>query len=166
MADVQTLDFCDEGGERGKRGKRGHRGPAGPAGTSAGLLKFSGSAQSSGQGVLLTFLGDSGVPSTPATGETNYPLAVARSLVNIAVNLSETVPPDTTLAIDLIKNGDQGTPVPGFSLLYVAGESGIKTALAGPVAFAIGDTFELRVAISPPDSFELNPFVSATIGLE
>jgi len=170
MADVQTLDFCDGDGKRGKRGKRGPRGPAGPAGPSAGgLLMFSGTVLSLGEGPsLVTFLGAAGPGNTPTTGETSYPLAIARNFVNIETNLvaNGPVPPDTTLTFDLIKNGDLVTPVPGFSITYVAGETGIKSAVAGPVAFAIGDTFDLRVTISPTDSFEINPFVSATIGLE
>lgn len=168
MADAQILLPCDdddgERGKRGKRGKRGHRGPAGPAGAagaSAGLLKFSGSATSTSTGI--TFLADSGIPLAPSTTALGYPIATAMSLENLSTNLSAggPVPPGATLVFELLQNG---VPVPGFSITYVAGENGIKSVAVGPVAFAIGDTFDLRVTVTP-DLFELNPFVSATIGL-
>lgn len=150
-------------GRKGARGPRGHQGPVGPtgpAGASAGLLKFSGAVLSTDSGI--TFLADSGIPLAPSTTALAYPLATAQSLKNITANLSSTVPPEATVIFDLLQNG---VPVAGFTVTYIAGESGIKSALAGPVAFAIGDTFDLRVTISPVNLFEGDPLVSATIGL-
>ena len=180
MADIKfdLLDSaCCEGeegegerGKRGKRGKRGHRGeqgPAGPAG-SGGLLKFSGTAAAATEGILpvVSYLEDFGIGLGLGAGiittEPSYPVAIARELQNLATNLlTFVVPPGGSILIELLKNG---VAVPGFAISYGAGETGIKTLTAGPVAYAIGDTFDLRVTTAA--LFAIGVDVSATVGID
>ena len=184
MADIEILSpDCDDGdddckrGKRGKRGHRGHRGhrgpegPPGPAGTaSGGLLKFSGTVAPAVEGgLVVSFLEDygAGVASfqgvTPVSLAPSYPIAVARNLRNMATNLllGFVVPDGGQIVIELLQNG---VSVPGFVITYTGGETGIKSVLAGPAAFAIGDTFDLRVSVTGGvvDTVDL----SATVGVE
>jgi hypothetical protein len=183
MADITILnpdrdDDCDDDddkrGKRGKRGHRGHRGPTGPTGpagpgsaTGSGLLKFSGTADANSESTIVSYLADSGVGvgTVPfITVAPAYPVAIARSLVNFATNVLGTViiPPSGSIVIELLKNG---VPVPGFSISYgpLGPTSGIKTVAAGPVAFAIGDTFDVRVTTT---DIAAGIDVSATVGVE
>jgi len=171
-------DDCDGDGGRGKRGKRGHRGHTGPAGEtgpagpvgpagSGGLLKFSGFAAGALSGLVpvASFLADSGagigVGSILLLAQ-GYPEAIARSLRNLAVNIfGFTVPPLGSIVVELLQNG---VPVPGFSVTYNTGDSGIKTVVAGPAPYAIGDTFDLRVTTTGILAAGVN--VSATVGVE
>ncbi len=168
MADITILnpDCDDDDGKRGRRGKRGHRGKRGP--TSGGLLKFSGVAAPAGEGgsPLASFLEDSSVgvsigaiiAPSPA-----YPVAVAHDFRNMATNLffGLVVPTGGLIVIELLRNG---AAVPGFIITYGSGESGVKSVLAGPAAFAIRDTFDIRVTTSGTIAAPVD--ISATIGVE
>ena len=91
----------------------------------------------------------------------NYPVAVAHNLRNMSVNLLGVVPLiGGALVFDLLQNG---IPVPGFTIVYGPLESGIKSVLAGPTAYAIGDTFDIRI-ITGANPTSIN--VSATVGIE
>jgi hypothetical protein len=177
MADITILspdcddddDGDDERGKRGKRGKRGHTGPPGPAGSaSGGLLKFSGVIAPAGEGPVASYLEDWGVgvgiggiiDTAPS-----YPVAVAHSLVNMATNLlgGVVVPGGGTITFDLVKNLAT-VPVVIATIVYGAGDSGIKSVLFGPTPFAIGDTFDLRVTTT--GTVEVAIDASATVGVE
>jgi hypothetical protein len=179
MADITPrgvdCNECGERGERGERGKRGHdgptgaTGPTGPAGSgvaSGALLKFSGVvAPSDGATPVVSYLADFGVGlglGSVISLPVSYPVAVAHDLVNMATNLVDGIalPPGTTLVFDLLQNN---VPVPGFSITYVFGELGVKAITAGPVAFAIGDTFDLQVTAT--GVFEAPIDVSVTVGV-
>lgn len=89
-------------------------------------------------------------------------MAVAHSLVNLATNLDLTVPALSSIVVELLQNG---VPVPGFTITYLPGESGIKSVVAGPQPYAIGDAFDLRVTASNVTSG--GPVsISATVGVE
>jgi hypothetical protein len=114
------------------------------------------------EGIVVSYLADTGVGvglvpviATPP----DYPVAIARSLVNFATNVLETVSIDGVLTITLLKNG---VAVPGFVTTYTGGQTGIKTALAGPVAYAIGDTFDVEVS---SNTIAIPLDVSATVGV-
>lgn len=174
MADISLLSAgccsscgCDDGGcgcKRGKRGKRGHAGPPG-----FGLLKFAGfAAVAQNNGLVRSFLADVGVglgSSTTLNTPPSYPVAIARSLRNLAVNvLGLIVPLGGSILVELFSNG---VPVPVFSLVYGSGETGVKTVLAGPVPYAIGATFDLRVTTAGLGSLEVTGVdLSATVGVE
>lgn len=183
MADIKIIsqgcnDDCDDdddrddddGGKRGKRGKRGHRGeqgepgPIGPSGLGlGGLLKFSGVVDASVEGTIVSYLADTGVgvgDVSVITVAPDYPVAIVRNLVNLATNVLEAISINGTLTIELLKNG---VAVPGFVITYTGGQSGIKTVTAGPVAFAIGDTFDLRLTAS---FLAVGVDVTATVGVQ
>jgi len=164
MADIskRTLD-CDDD-ERGKRGKRGRQGPPGPA--SGGLLKFSGPAAVEPESQVVSFLADSGAEGASAQDDPlGYPVAVAHNLRNMAVNIGAFVVPLIvgSIIIELIKNGGP-LAVPGFTITYGPGGTGIMSVLAGPELFAIEDTFDLRVTTFNVGSVEVE--MSATVGVE
>ena len=186
MADISILlpdcdgdGDCDgNDGKRGKRGHRGHRGrrgpegpegPAGPAATaSGGLLKFSGEVEASvdPDDTIISFLEDWGSGASAGlfiSLAPSYPVAVAHNLRNMATNLLQgfIVPLGGSIVVELLQNG---VPVPGFVITYADGESGVKTVVAGPVAFAIGDTFDLRVTTVGLAAVSVD--MSATIGVE
>jgi hypothetical protein len=177
MSDInKRLNGCDddcEDGKRGKRGKRGHRGPEGPPGppatASGGLLKFSGNVAGALDVVSAdSFLADTGIGfgGSIITVAPSYPVAVEHNLRNMATNLLAgfVVPDGGLIVIDLLKNG---VAVPGFQITYGPGEGGLdgrKSVLAGPVTFAIGDTFDVRVTTSGSVAVTLE--MSATIGVE
>lgn len=171
MADMTRLGpGCDDDcGERGERGRRGRRGPTGPAGPAAGgLLKFSAVATPSGEGGLPTtsYLADTGFgfSAGPFFVAPNYPVAVAHSLVNMATNLLQgfVIPTGGSMVFELLRNG---VPVPGFTITYGPGESGVKSVLAGPQAYAVGDTFDIQVTTSGA-AISAGVDVSATVGVE
>jgi hypothetical protein len=167
----KRLPDCDDEGKRGKRGKRGprgHDGATGPAGPSTGLLKFSGSVAVFGQlpGPGVSYLADPGVGLGGASVllfPPSYPVSVAGSLRNLAVNIfGFVVPQNGTILVELLQNG---VPVPGFAITYVQNETGIKTLAAGPTPYAVGSTFDLRVIVNVEASFAPTLDMSATIGL-
>lgn len=177
-------DDCESGG-RGKRGKRGHRGhdghdghdgsagptgptgPSAPTGASGGLLKFSGSPAFTVGAIIESFLADPGVGLgiLPLIAAPGYPVAIARSLRNMAVNFTSTglqPSPLATVTVELLR---LGVPVPGFVITYAPGTGGIQSVVAGPEPFAIEDTFDVRVTTSGfAGGSVIN--VSATIGVE
>jgi len=164
MADIRIKSpDCndDDDCKRGKRGKRGRQGPPGPS--SGGLLKFSGLLRF-GQGEIISFLADANANNSFFV---NYPVAVTHSLRNLATNLLYTIlPNEGTIVIDLLKNG---IPVPGFSITYGPGETGIKQVLAGPEIFVEGPptTFDLRITATDIFNEDADPInLSATIGVE
>ena len=182
-----------ERGERGKRGPRGHdghdgtMGPTGPAGTgtgstgstgpsgptgptgptsppsgSGGLLKFSGSAAFTVGAIIQSFLADVG------TGivlfQPSYPVAIARSLRNMSVRLeiNSIVPsPNSSVTVELLRGF-----VPVFSITFVAGDPAIKSVVAGPEPYAIGETFDVRITTSGFVTGTSNINVSATVGID
>lgn len=167
-------------GERGERGKRGHRGergepgfsgatgPTGPAGSavaSGGLLKFAGVVAPAAELLpVASFLEDFGTglgAGSIISLAPDYPVAIPRTFVNMATNLllGFTVPIGGSIIFELLRNG---APVPGFTITYGAGQTGIQAIAAGPVTFAIGDTFDVRVTVSGTITLPVN--VSATIG--
>ena len=163
-------DDCDDDGERGKRGKRGHRGHDGRDGaTGPGLLKFSGSVPAFGQlpGPGVSYLADHGVGLGAASillFPPSYPVSVAGSLRNLAVNIfGFVVPQNGTILVELLQNG---IPVPGFAITYVSLETGIKTLVAGPTPYPVGSTFDLRVTVNVEATFNPTLSMSATVGLE
>jgi len=112
-------------------------------------------------GILISYLADTGVgvgapviATAPA-----YPVAIARSLVNLSTNLLEAVTLGGVVTFALLQNG---VAVPGFTTSYATGESGIKTAVAGPVAYLPGDTFDLQVTA---DTLAVALDASATVGV-
>jgi hypothetical protein len=169
MADIEILNSdCDEDDDdkRGKRGKRGHRGHRGHRGLdSGGLLKFSGVVAPAVEGALVTYLTDFGVglgSGSMITTAPSYPVAVPHNLRNLSTNLlGAVVPVGGSILVELLKNG---IPVPGFTITYGPGENGVKSVVAGPVAFAIGDRFDIRVTASALVLIAEN--LSATVGVE
>lgn len=160
-------------GERGKRGKRGHRGHdgnPGPPGGGGGLLKFSGQALTAPGGLTaISYLSDNGfsiVPG-PVVVAPNYPVARTLNLRNLATNVLIPVIPPTTfvfIIIELLKNG---APVPGFTITYGPGETGVKTVAAGPTPFVAGvDRFDLKISTNSLAELERGVTVSATVGVE
>jgi len=161
---------CVQGkrGKRGHQGERGHTGPPGPVGL--GLLKFSGFALAvpvEGPDPAISFLADAGVGlgGPPIVFAPSYPDAVPRNLRNLAVNvLGYIVPSGGSILVELLKNG---AAVPGFSVTYGPGTTGVLTATTAPVLFAIGDTFDLRVTATGLGVSEVPGVdMSATIGVE
>lgn len=169
MSDADD-DDCKRGkrGHRGHRGRRGHDGDPGPT-VSGGLLKFSGTARIDPNGSsAFSFLADVGVDATivPLAVAPSYAVAAGRSLRNLAVNIMQfVVPPGGSIIVELIdKNGNL---VPGFTVTYTdASVMPIQTAVAGPAPFAIGDTFNLRIATSGLGTQEQLLRVAATVGVE
>jgi hypothetical protein len=172
MADITKLGpGCENDGERGERGRRGHRGATGPTGpaaaTASSALKFSGVVAPSDSVVpVVSFLADFGAGlglGNVLTTPPSYPAPVPLTLVNFATNILDGIalPADTLLVFDLLKNL---LPVPGFSITYGPGETGVKTVLAGPIDFAIGDVFDVRA--SATGVFEVGLGASATVGVE
>lgn len=182
MSDINKRLECDddcEDGKRGKRGKRGHRGHEGPEGppgppgppatASGGLLKFSGNVAGALDVVSAdSFLADEGVGFSAGiiVVAPSYPVAVQHNFRNMATNLLRgfVVPDGGLIVIDLLQNG---VAVPGFQITYGPGEGGLdgrKSVIAGPVTFAIGDTFDVRVTTSGSVAVTLE--MSATIGVE
>jgi hypothetical protein len=159
-----------ERGERGKRGKRGHEGPPGPPGrASGGLLKFSGEVLVGPGQTLVSYLADTGIDVVnPTNSPTSYPVAVARNLRNMATNLRfYTVQQEQSVLVELVKNLST-SPVVVASILYLAGETGVKTTLFGPELFAgapTPDTFDLRVTTTNLNN-EGAVNLSATVGVE
>jgi hypothetical protein len=178
-----------ERGERGKRGKRGHdghdgaagpTGPTGPTGstgltgptgpqaaTFGALLKFSGRAagvdsESGTDGI--SFLPDSGFgfSVSPIFTPEDYPVAVAHNVRNMAVNLvGFVVPQGGQVIVDLLLDG---AVVPGFTIPFIFGDPSLKTILAGPALFAIGQVFNVRVTTKGTVTETVN--TSVTIGVE
>ena len=127
------------------------------------MLKFSGlAAPISEVGPIVTYLADLGF-DTSIIGFTpiNYPSAIERSLENLATNLMFVVLPSATVTIQLLLNG---VPVPGFVTTYAGGETGVKVAVAGPLAIAAGDRLDLRITTT--GAVPAAAYVSATIGVE
>lgn len=169
MADEQLgRKFRGERGERGHRGERGERGKRGHTGAAGvgvgGLLKFSGTATPSFETTAVSYLADVGVGAGIGLISTapSYPVAIAHSLVNFATNMLAdfTVPASASVVFALLQNG---AAVPGFAITYGPDEFGIKTLVAGPVAYAIGDTFDVRVTVNGLISDPID--VSATVGI-
>lgn len=166
-----------EEGERGHRGHRGHDGETGPTGATGatgfaagGLLKFSGVvAPALELAPVVSYLEDWGIGvgvGAIISTAPRYPVAVAHNLRNMATNLlpgfvTPIIPLGGAILIELLRNG---VPVPGFSITYGPGESGVKSVLAGPAAFAIGDTFDMRATVSGTVAVDVD--VSATVGVE
>ncbi len=129
------------------------------------MLKFSGGVTVDSGGVSVdSFLADGGFGASPVVIPLSYPVAVAHSLRNMATNvfISAIAPPTGTILIRLLRNG---APVPGFSTAYGVGEGGVKSVLAGPEAYAIGDTFDLEVTTSG-FTVGVGIDVTATVGVE
>lgn len=175
----QETKIVSEG--RRARGPEGPTGPTGPAGSatstgatgptgsagSGGLLKFSGICGTDSESAVTSYLADAGFddsdPDLTTSKAPSYPVAVAHSLVNLATNisLSPVIPGGGSVTIKLLKNG---SPVAGFSITYGPGQSGVMSAVAGPAAYAIGDTFDVEV-ISTDITAPLVD-VSATVGID
>ena len=130
--------------------------------TSHGLLKFAGVAAAGGNPLVQSFLADWGTGQGAGAVLTISPAyAVALPMItrNITANLPGgfVVPPMSQISINFRKNG-----FPAFSITYGPGESGIKTTIAGPLPFAIGDTFDVQVLSSVAQPVD----VSVTVGVE
>jgi len=137
----------------GASGPTGPEGPPGPASTSFGLLKFSGLVNN-GTNFLEDFVG--AVQNQPAL----YPVAVPVNFVNLATRLLSPVPANAILSIDVMQGA---VAVPGYSITYTPGQSGLKHLVAGPVPYAPGQTFDVRVVLAGFGS--QTTFVSVTIGV-
>ena len=162
-------------GPAGRRGVTGATGPIGPMGlpgttgatgpaapTFNGVLKFSGVAEPGGQPAEESFLADWGTGrgiDAILNLSPDYPVAVPLNLRNMAVNLlgGFVVPLLSQLTITLRKNGS-----PQFSITYGPFESGVKTVIAGPVTYMIGDRFDIQLLSSLPEPVSL----SVTIGVD
>jgi hypothetical protein len=133
---------------------------------SGGLLKFSGQVLVTPGLVAVSYLADTGsvaIGAGPVAMAPSYPVAVPRSLQNLAVNISTlVVPPGGSFLFELLQNG---SPVPGFAITYAPGETGIKTIVAGPEPFVVGDRFDLRATVFVTGVVELTN-ASATVGVE
>lgn len=125
------------------------------------MLKFSGDVLNTTEFPTNTsFLADRGIQNSAGNVlglPPNYHFAVPRSVQNMTAQVGF-LNPGASVTIDLLKNG---SPVPGFSLTFVSG--GSMTAVAGPVPFAIGDLFDIRVTASGTDQII---GVSVTLGVE
>ena len=97
------------------------------------------------------------------TNAPEYPVAVAVNLINLATHIKSpfVVPQGAIVSFDVMKNG---VAVPGYSITYVPGEGSVKTLLAGPVPYAIGERLDIRVVITGISSGQ-GVNVSATVGV-
>lgn len=163
MADISIrVPNCDNG-ERGKRGKRGKRGHADSS--SGGLLKFSGRIGFDPDLAFVSFLPDSGTDDDGPLSilPLSYPIAVARSLRNMAARLEYVVQSNQSVLVELVQN-QLTVPVVIASILYGPGESQIKSVVFGPTLLAIGDTVDLRVTATNVNQGPV--ILSATVGVE
>jgi hypothetical protein len=112
------------------------------------------------------------IPGSLLTENANYPVASPRVFVSFATRMLLgmgvfVVPPGGQVEFQLFHNG---VPVPGFIIVYTSGEAGItKTLTPNPEAFAVGDTFAVRVLTSgfafSDDPLAVHSFTAvATIG--
>jgi hypothetical protein len=169
-------------GAVGSTGPEGPTGPQAPSGGGSGLLKFSGpitliKGQTTSENYLADFsyAGNSIITTTfnPFSQPVRYPFALDRNLQNIAANLLDTagnpytVPPDFSFVVEVLVDG---VVQPAFSITYNPGDSGIKSAIAGPVLVAgapAPQTLDVRVTATFPFTllFTVPINISVTIGL-
>lgn len=113
------------------------------------LLKFTGRS-GTGEFGSTAYLADPGVgPSVAALGVApNYPVGETFSATTLSVNLLTPTPPGVTLVVEVLKNGAP-LPVPLFVAYGGANPlSGFRRAVLGaPLAYAIGDTFDIRAVV-------------------
>jgi hypothetical protein len=136
---------------------------------SGGLLKFSGQALTAPGGLTaISYLADTGfsiVPG-PVVVAPSYPVARALNLRNLATNVLIPVIPPTIFVFITIELLQNGTPVPGFTITYGPGETGVKTVAVGPAPFVAGDRFDLKISTNSLAELERGATVSATVGVE
>jgi hypothetical protein len=134
--------------------------------TSDGLLKFSGlAATAEGGGSQVSYLVDTGpdtITGFPTFTSPDYPLAQRRTMQGLSVNLiGVTLSPGQTILVELLKNG---TAVPGFSVSFGSGDTGVKSNPDAPrTTFPVGSTFSLRVTTAGFSGSGVP--LSATIGV-
>ena len=111
-----------------------------------------------------THLADTGTALVAGTNPfPEYPVPAIRTLQNLATNIGEfVVPLGGTIFFQVFVNGSF---VPGYSILYMATETGVKSIPFGPVAVPVNGTFALRVTASP-EMTSVPIEVSATIETE
>jgi hypothetical protein len=112
---------------------------------------------------VVSYLADTGIGIVgPSATPVAYPVAIARSLRSLAVNMfGFVVNPGGSIVFEVLQNG---VPVPALSVAYGPGPAGILTVTSLPIPYAIGDTFDLRVTAT--DITGGSPNASATIGVE
>ena len=142
----------------------GPQGPPGPPGSNAtpgsggGLLKFSGSILTTGTGLLVSYLADTGVGTAPPLLlPVEYQMAVDRTLVNLALNVIGIVGVlPSPLTFDLLVDG---TPV-----------LSVEVTSAGPTDIALGSIDVLAgqlvsLRATSPALTEASLSATATVGI-
>jgi len=109
-----------------------------------------------------TFLADTGTAVLLSNSFPDYPVPSPRDLRNLATNIGNfVVPPNSAIVFEVVANG---VLVPGYSISYMDGETGVKSILFGPVTLPVNGTFAIRVT---PLGSITNPVpVSALIEIE
>jgi hypothetical protein len=109
---------------------------------------------------VISFLADAGNTETLSqiTPPVNYPIPIARSIVNMAVTISPAFVTNTQATVELLKNG---VLVPGFTLTFLAAAT--QSVAAGPVVFNPGDALDMRVSADGSEPFIIS--VAAMLGV-
>ena len=123
-------------------------GPTGPAAptplTTRSLVKFSGQTAPGN-----AYLADTGTaPIVQSNVFPFYPVPTAHNLFNLATNIGTFVVPANGAIIFEVVTGPAGNVVPGYSITYGPGDTGVngvKSILFGPVPLPPNETFGLRV---------------------
>ena len=146
----------------GVTGATGNTGATGAIGSSSsrGIAKFSGVLGPNGN----MFLADTGtVPINPSNIFPAYPSPSPRNLFNLAVNLGEFVVPEAgSFIFEVLANG---VFIPGYSITFNPGDTGVKSLLFGPVFVPANGTFAIRATPSNGTTSVQIP-VSALIEIE
>ena len=130
---------------------------------SDGLLKFSGFVGTAeGGGSFVSYLADAGIVLDEVeTSAMNYPMALQRTLKGLSVNVGITLSSGQSILVEVLRNGSS---IPGFNVTYGVGDTGVKTnESAGPITYAAGDTFALRVTTAGFNGSDFAMF--ATVGV-
>lgn len=128
------------------------------------LLPFSGLVDANGE--VPAYLANAGNNVTASSTRPVYPVATPQTFRSAAVNLvSSPLPPTVdSITVELLRNG---VPVPGFAVVYLTGQNGIKypSSIPDPAYFPRGSTFDVRVTT---DGVVVDPLllkISATYGV-
>lgn len=144
-------------GATGATGAAGTTGATGP--TNNTVIQFSCLVPASGGGTVDNYMTNGSATAGPVP--LAYPSAVAFSVRNISANLllGATLGA-ATLTVTLMRNG---SAVAGFTVTYTGATTGIQNVAAGPQAFAIGDTLDVRVRTTGVVAAPLG--LSCTVGI-
>jgi len=110
------------------------------------------------------FLADTGaVPVTPSNIFPAYPSPSSRNLFNLAANLGEFVVSEAGSIIFEVQVN--GAIIPGYSITFNPGDTGVKSLLFGPVPVPVNGTFAIRATPSDGTTAGQVP-VSALLEIE